>query len=742
MDAEPREINNKQNILINSRTKTMKRFLLFVMMCVCVSIGTWADVSIREGSTADEVIVEVTGDSYGQFASHNFTDDELTLLNRTKLTLVGKFNSDDLNKFSNLGKNKATTVNFWDAEFASSVKTINSNWDGGYNYYNKDVEVSDQTFKPWESTVTTIVMSDKVTGYVSTQELLGNANNIKNATIAGEIDVPSKMFCDKGLESVTFSSKVKSIGDEAFKCSKLAYVDFGDDSHITYIGKSAFQGAGQQVKDENGVVYPFPHNTDGILTIPNTVTVIDEYAFNNVPIKTIVINKESQLQEIKYYAFFYDNPDRTIAPLNDIYIYKDDAVIECDFDAFSPMHTDGQTHMGTVRTRLHYPPKFYSFYVGDWKSQINGGKVEGHDDLLALRKVIDGSGHQIDGEDVVCTPKTRIGWQRFVSSGIPVTFDMDWRTYSDIVDIKVPQYVDKVADVYIVCGYQDGKAVLKQMKQDDIIPAGTGIVIHHYIKDKASGGLLIFPHVTPQEAATLGPDALKPYRFVSAGDKRGAAGSSEWDTDEYAYAKGMKYVNIETRDYVCDGKSYHNYLEAIHCMGVKRAIYNAENGNYVNYNTLVMQAYSGQKVTYRNFFFGNGKKLQNSINNEDIMAGDHWNAETDGKMDWGFFRCVTDMYAINSKAFLHYPADVFTQSHSESPGTITEGITASAKTFDNMILLDEDFSSPSSVATGITTMDHETTTRNEGYYTIQGVKVSTPIKNGLYIHNGKKYVVK
>ena len=716
----------------------MRKLLLFFAM-LSVSIGAWADVTIREGSTSDEVIVEVTGDNYGQFASHNFTDAEKALLDRAKLTLVGRFNDSDLQNFRNLGKNHATTVNFWDAEFAT--KTVY----GGYNdpetgqWVQTTSEVSSQTFSYWESSVTTIIMSDKETNPVETQSLLGNANGIINATIAGEIDVPSKMFCDKGLESVTFSSKVKSIGDEAFKCKKLATVDFGEDSHITYIGKSAFQGAGQDVKDENGKVYPFPHNTDGILTIPNTVTVIDEYAFNNVPIKTIVINKESQLQEIKYYAFFYDNPDRTIAPLNDIYIYKDDAVIECDFDAFSPMHTDGQTLMGTVRTRLHYPPNFYSFYVGDWKSQINGGKVEGHDDLLALRKVIDGSGHQIEGEDVVCTPKTRIGWQRFVSSGIPVTFDMDWRTYSDIVDIKVPKYADKVADVYIVCGYQDGKAVLKQMKQDDIIPAGTGIVIHHYITDQASGGLLIFPHVTPQEAATLGPDALKPYRFVSDGDKRGAAGSSEWDTDEYAYAKGMKYVGIETRDYVCDGQSYHNYLEAIHCMGVKRAIYNAENGNYVDYNTLVMKAYKGQKVTYRNFFFGHGEKLQRSIDNEDITKGTDWDATKDGTMGWGFFRCVTDMYGINSKAFLHYPADVFTQSRTDSPGTITEAV-ASAKAMSFFVLDDEE--SRNSEATGIKTTQVEKVSGDDAYYTIQGVKVLRPTSNGIYIHNGKKIVVK
>ncbi len=711
----------------------MKRFLLFVMMCVCVSIGTWADVSIREGSTADEVIVEVTGDSYGQFASHNFTDAEKALLDRAKLTLVGKFNESDLQKFRDIGKNNATTVNFWDAEFAP--KTV----------YTGDVpkEVSSQTFEYWNS-VTSIIMSDKETLPLDRQSLMGNTKNtITTAKIAGAIDVPDEMFVNsEKLTSVTFSSKVKSIGKQAFKCPNLATLDFGTDSHITYIGVEAFQGAGQLVKDENGDVYPFPHNKDGVLTIPNTVKKIDQYAFNNVPIKTIVINKESQLESIENYAFFYDSKDRKIAPLNDIYVYADKE-IECAFEAFSPMHTDGQTDIGTVRTRLHYPTNHYDFYVGEWKSQINGGKVQGHDDLLALRKVIDGTGHTIEGETVVCTPKTGIGWQRFVSSGIPVTFDMDWRTYSDIVDRIVPNYADKIADVYIVCGYEGGKAVLKQMKQGDVIPAGTGVVIHHYVT-KEGGGMLMFPHLTAQEASIRGltADDLKPYRFVSDDDKRGAVGASEWNTDEYAFAKGMKYVGIETHDYVSNGQSYHNYLEAIHCMGVERAIYNAENGNYVNYNTLEMQAYSGQKVTYRNFFFGNGEKLQASMNAGSIGKGKDWNATTDGKMGWGFFRCMTDMYAINSKAFLHYPADVFTQSHSASPGTITEGVTASAKTFDNMILLDEDLSSPSSIATGITTMDQETTTRNEGYYTIQGVKVSIPQKNGLYIHNGKKYVVK
>lgn len=716
----------------------MRKLLLLVMMCVCVPIGALADVLITAVGS-DEVKVEVTGDDFGQFASHNFTDAEKALLDRAKLTLVGKFNASDLLKFRDLSKNNATTVNFWDAEFAPKMEGYNDPVTGAWSQ--RPSNYSCQTFEYWNN-VQSIVMSDKETLLLDRQSLMGNTKNtITTAVIAGAIDVPDEMFVNsEKLTSVTFSSKVKSIGRQAFKCPNLATLDFGTDSHITYIGVEAFQGAGQKVKDNNGDVYPFPHNTEGVLTIPSSVKKIDTYAFNNVPIKTLIINKDSQLERIENYAFFYDDKDRKIAPLNDVYVYADKE-IECDFEAFSPMHTDGQTDMGTVRTRLHYPADHYDFYVGEWKSQINGGRVEGHGDLLALRKVIEGTGHQVEGVEVVCTPKIRIGWQRFVSSGIPVTFDMDWRTYSDIVDRKVPTYASKVADVYIVCGYKDGKAVLKQMKENDVIPAGTGVVIHHYVTEDG-GGLLIFPHVTPAEAATLianDPNALKPYRFVSDGDKRGAAGASEWNTDEYAFAQGMKYVGIETRDYVCDGKSYHNYMEAIHCMGVKRAIYNAENGNYVDYNTLLMAAKKGQKVTYRNFFFGHGKKLQNSINNEDITKGTDWDEEKDGEMGWGFFRCVTDMYAINSKAFLHYPADVFTQSHYDSPGTITEAV-AGAKAMSFFVLDDEE--SRNSEATGIKTTQVEKVSGDDAYYTMQGVKVSRPTSNGIYIHNGKKIVVK
>ena len=43
--------------------------------------------------------------------------------------------------------------------------------------------------------------------------------------------------------------------------------------------------------------------------------------------------------------------------------------------------------------------------------------------------------------------------------------------------------------------------------------------------------------------------------------------------------------------------------------------------------------------------------------------------------------------------------------------------------------------------TGIHTLNHQIADK-EGYYTLQGIRVNKPTTAGIYIHNGKKIVVK
>jgi hypothetical protein len=557
--------------------------------------------------------------------------------------------------------------------------------------------------------------------------------------------IPTGFFTDATkLKSISIPANIEEVAKGAFLNSKsLEAIDFAEDGNLRIIGESAFQQTGIK----------------GQLVIPNSVRRIEASAFKQcTEITSLVINKDSELEYIGQYAFVMDQGPDDIK-LKNVYIYAEKE-IECDGYAWDFYMTDGQTDMATVTTRLHYPPSMYYWYVGDWKADVNGGRIEGHDDLLALRNSVDNG---IAENGVKVTPKGQIGWQKFVSSGIPVTAEFDWRTYSDIVDIKVPEDdpdpKKKVADVYIVCNYiedpngTDHQAVLKQMVPGDIIPAGTGIVIHHYVTDSESGGLLIFPHVTPKEAVELGPDAFKPYRFVSKDDKRGEAGRSLWNKDEYEFAKSMNYVGIETRNYKPTGETlpaeyadgYPNYLEAIHCMGVERAIYNAENGNYTDYNTLLMGRYSGQKVTYRNFFFGHGQKLNASMNAGKIEKGANWEAVADNaNRTWGFFRCISKMYAINSKAFLHFPATIYTKAHGGSMNaTEGDGVTVQAKDMGMFLIgYGTDEVVDYGIATGINNMNSKTTVSDDSYYTLQGLKVNTPTKRGIYIFNGKKVVIR
>jgi hypothetical protein len=70
------------------------------------------------------------------------------------------------------------------------------------------------------------------------------------------------------------------------------------------------------------------------------------------------------------------------------------------------------------------------------------------------------------------------------------------------------------------CDYEENNGVFEYVPVDtenDVIPAGTGVVIHHFVTDKTNGGVLMFPHVTDAEASSMSD--LRPYRFVSEDDK-------------------------------------------------------------------------------------------------------------------------------------------------------------------------------------------------------------------------------
>ena len=656
----------------------MRKLLLFFAM-LTVSIGAWAGVTISPDGD-DGVIIEC--DNFGDFNSWNQQNPkpeaDLELLARLnsagKLTLKGKFNSNDLNVFENQW-NKSTTVNFWDAEFDTFEKEVGYNDPVTYQWITTLVTYSCQTFKHWKD-ATTIVMSDKETHTFDKESMFdsfhGDKPAIANVTIAGAIDVPKDLFGGRNsLKSVTFSSKVTGIGESAFQdCKKLEKVDFGNNCHITVIGQNAFLRAGQDVKDENNNAVPFPKDNNGELVIPNSVVTIGSQAFHDCPIKTLTINEGSQLTSIGSRAFFYEQ-----GPLSEVYVNKTDAPIDCAVDAFDDTHTDGHTDVATAKTRLYYPAELFDYYVGDWKEPafhgiINQSNLQTLDDIVKQGKVIDG----------VQYGPTNNGWHMFVSSGIAFTNKTTWRTYSTVVSFKVPE-TDNVK-TYLVCGYnKNGQVELVQMNEDETIPANTG-VLFHYVRQENNA---TFSSVVPIDKV---------------------------DTDQDRYDDQL----FPDNKYQKNGKSYANYLRKINRESIRIDNVCKEDG-----------------VTYRNFFLSEGKQLDaaSQYQGEDYVRGT--------VSGWGFFRAVSQQYpTINNKAYLHLPGTLCPSD--ANYGTVDDSNGTNAKSF-GMIIIDGDELEENGGVTYIQNTVSELSGNDNGYYTLQGMQVSNPSK-GIYIHNGKKIIVR
>ena len=142
-----------------------------------------------------------------------------------------------------------------------------------------------------------------------------------------------------------------------------------------------------------------------------------------------------------------ENPDQS--SLKNVYVNCDKYIV-CDKGAFGFTSTDGQTQAGTVTTRLYYPANYYEEYVGAYKSEILGGIFEKQEQRLANRNYAraEMAVTGVDGNEYNNTKYPNgNGWWEFLSTGIPVPYNPSWkvdyndywRTYSDIVDLTVPE---------------------------------------------------------------------------------------------------------------------------------------------------------------------------------------------------------------------------------------------------------------------------------------------------------------
>lgn len=157
---------------------------------------------------------------------------------------------------------------------------------------------------------------------------------------------------------------------------------------------------------------------------------------------------------------------------------------------------------------------------------------------------------------------------------------------------------------------------------------------------------------------------------------------------------------------------------------------NIADANYNNYLVGVLadtkvnaSVFEGNKRTGRNFFF-------NYLSNTGYYE--------DGATDYlGFFRIKSGSTCKANYAYLHLPTTVLTWNGQTLDDVLEDETSTLSKGFKLTFgIADEDFG----FVTGINDVQKEVKTDNS-YYTLQGIRVNIPSK-GIYIHNGKKVVIK
>ena len=259
-----------------------------------------------------------------------------------------------------------------------------------------------------------------------------------------------------------------------------------------------------------------------------------------------------------------------------------------------------------------------------------------------------------------------------------------------VAELRVYKYVKpaKVDDIYT-----QGKVYLRQLKY---VPANVGVVL---IGEAPAGG----PYTDGQKVAF-----------------------SLLERTEESVESGGDYRDVWTKaaEYKKAGDQWNNYLVP----------------TVTEVNDLGNAKVESGKITYRYFGLGNyySTKYHTSL-------GDNETQE-----DYiGFFRFTANGKSGANKAYLSIPANAEVGNrvgatygfidyngqllgNASDDGTFPVSLAKMALIFDDLVDGNE--------VTGIKELETENL-NNDKYYNLQGIEVAHPVK-GIYIHNGKKVIVK
>ena len=226
-------------------------------------------------------------------------------------------------------------------------------------------------------------------------------------------------------------------------------------------------------------------------------------------------------------------------------------------------------------------------------------------------------------------------------------------------------------------------------------------------------------------AVTMTPAYSLEYVTANTGLllKKEASGSAAQEFSCYMIAN-PRNVDTYSADNKIDGETFKNYLK----------------GTGANSATV-----TGWKDGKTNFLMAYAYKYYTNLSDPGSAQGDYR-----FDRDWSFYPAMGDVTVPAQRAYLQVPQNVYV----DREGNIVEmpsgsrshrsGDTAEApatKAMLSIVFDDEPHGGDSGETTGINTVS-ERNNDSDAWFTLQGVRVNAPAKGGIYIHKGRKVVVK
>lgn len=769
----------------------MKKLFILIVMCVVGMVLPQrmlaADYSFYnlKITISDDGVVTIESDEAGTLSETSFNSQSgaiQAIANATgEIKFKGKFNQDDLDRLKSIkvhGTNYECCVqkkvDMSEAEFPNGYQQMTfKNWaatlqEAVTSQY-ADNNISNDIFQNCKSLTKVDFLAGTVKGFTDHNEQNGYAAGL-NVTIGKNVtSIDGSALKGSTVQTVTFDKdfeegetpKNLTIGESAFEeCYNLTAIEFPN--RVTNIGPSAFKEAGtsanefsvsferREVSQGASVDYdvdltigasafqncttiktlslPIRLTTLGVDAFAGTtnlttveiredvedarLTVIPTGAFLNSGITSITIPRSVtriksgafqeclNLETITFQESHQDpQPDLVIETrafaggqesqykLKDVFVDIDPAVrkLICEYDAFPFVSLVGQTDVtNDQKATLHFSEDYWNYYAGDWKKGLSFGSQN------ALNGIKDG-----------CD----------TSTGVP----------------QNAYFPKNPGDVESSGGYVEGRQPANGWQQFAVTSTNIDIII--------PPGEFIRTYST-STAYDL-PEHVRIFRVINFSD--GYVEGQNANDQALADAAQKIAITREVTGYIPKNTG----LIMVGTVSEKAVLY------YFKENSGT-DVYLHSKHDVSNPAVAN--LLEPTLDNDQFPLAPVWRyannkieyrnfgmLKTDHKFGRAKFTTMRKNYA-----YLKIPAELFHWSNESINGSSSyaeENTIVPAKI--SVVYSFDDFNEDNY---GITTaikkaIDMEMNSSNS-YYTLQGVKVSSPNAKGIYIVNGKKVVFK